>query len=148
MSLNKRIALIFLTAINIMNIIAGGIVQIKMITDSDVSSIIPVPTSAELTVNQVLMLNFMSVTAIMLLICVVATYITTDVAYTPIEILSNLAGIFLILPAILLAIGVFNTIRAELSIDKITIIICSIIHFISCAVNVCCVLTVKEDAEN
>ena len=55
MSINKKLVVAFLTAINIMNLAAGVITQIKIITGSDVTSIIPI--RAEMTVNQILLLN-------------------------------------------------------------------------------------------
>lgn len=145
MELSKRLSIVFLTAINIMNIIAGIIVQVKIITGSDVTSIIPI--SAEMTVNQILMTNFMCVVLIIMLISVVATYLITDIPYTPIEILSNCPGLFLVIPAIILGLGIFNTVKAPITADKITIIICSIIYFLANVVNFGCIITVKEDAE-
>lgn len=145
MELSKRLSIVFLSAINLMNIIAGIIVQIKIITGSDVTSIIPI--SGEMTVNQVLMANFMCITLIIMLISVVATYLITDIPYSPKEILSNCPGLFLIVPAIILGLGIFNAVKAPISVDKITIIACSIAYFLANVVNFGCIITVKEDAE-
>lgn len=145
MELSKRLSIVFLTAINIMNIVAGIIVQIKMITGSDVTSIIPI--SGDMTVNQVLMTNFMSVVLIIMLISIVSTYLITDIPYSPKEILSNCPGLFLIIPAVILGLGIFNAVKAPISIDKTIIVVCSIVYFLANAVNFGCIITVKEDAE-
>lgn len=145
MSLNKKLVLAFLTAINIINLAAGAITQVKILKGSDVTSIIPI--TAELTVNQILLLNFMCVAAIMVLISIVTTYLATDVPYSPKEILSNCPGIFLIIPAVILFIGIFNAINAQMTADKIWIALCSIIFFALNAVNFGCIVTVKEDAD-
>lgn len=146
MSFNKKFAFIFLIIINLINIVSDIIVQIKIITESDVTSVIPI--KAELSVNQVLMLNFICVTVILLFICIVTTYLVTDVPYSPIEILSEFAGIFAILPAILLAFGLFNAFRAQIGADKLVIALCALAHFVSCIINASCLLTIKADSES
>ncbi len=145
MSLNKRLTVVFLSVINIMNILAGIITQVKIITGSDVTSIIPI--KAEMTVNQILLVNFMSVAVIMLLICIVTTYLVTDVAYTPLEILSSCPFVFMIIPLVIFGMGVFNAFNAEFISDKIWIAVCSVIYLFANAVNIGCLITVKEDAQ-
>lgn len=145
MSINKKLVVAFLTAINIMNLAAGVITQIKIITGSDVTSIIPI--RAEMTVNQILLLNFMCVAIIIFLISIVTTYLTTDIPYSPVEILSSCPGTFLIIPIIILFLGIFNAVNAPIMSDKIWIALCSIIYVFFNAVNFGCIITVKEDAE-
>lgn len=145
MSINKKLVVAFLTAINIMNLAAGIITQIKIITGSDVTSIIPI--RAEMTVNQILLLNFMCVSGIIFLISIVTTYLTTDIPYSPVEILSSCPGTFLIIPIIILFLGIFNAVNAPIMSDKIWIALCSIIYVFFNAVNSGCIITVKEDAE-
>lgn len=143
MSTGKRISFVFLIIINLINIVSGIIAQLKICLGKDITSIIPI--TAPLSVNQVLMVNFACVTAILMLICIVTTYLVTDVPYSPIEILSSCAGIFLVLPIAILLIGVFNIINAPLGADKAVIALCSIFHLLACIVNVSCLITVKED---
>ena len=145
MSINKKLVVAFLTAINIMNLAAGIITQIKIITGSDVTSIIPIST--EMTVNQILLLNFMCVSGIIFLISIVTTYLTTDIPYSPVEILSSCPGTFLIIPIIILFLGIFNAVNAPIMSDKIWIALCSIIYVFFNVVNFGCIITVKEDAE-
>lgn len=146
MSINKRLSVVFLAALSIMNIASGVITQLKILTADDITSIIPI--KAELTVNQILMLNFMCVSVIITLITVVATYLTTDIAYSPLEILKNCPGTFLIIPAIILFFGVFNAFNAEASADKIAVALCSIIYFALNFINFGCIITVVDDAKD
>ena len=143
MSMPKRTAMIFLGAINLMNLIAGFITELKIALGSDVMSIIPI--TAELTVNQILLLNFVVVVAIILLISIVTAYLATDVPYSPAEIIKNCPGIFMILPIIVFGIAVFNTVNAQISADKIWIILSAVFYVLASAVNFGCAMTIKED---
>ena len=113
----KRAAMIFLGAINIMTLAAGVITELTMALGKDVTSIIPITT--ELTVNQILLLNFSVVIAIMMLISIVTTYLVTDVSYSPKEIISNCAGIFMVIPILVFLAAVFNAINASITADKL-----------------------------
>lgn len=145
MSSQKRVAIIFLGIINIMNIAAGIITQVEILTGSDVTSIIPI--SGEFTVNQILLINFTIITAVMLLINIITTYLATDVAYSPLEIVSNCAGIFMVIPVVLFIVGIFNAFSAPIFADKIWIILSGIFYVIANLINFGCILTIKEDAE-
>lgn len=141
----KRAAMIFLGAINIMTLAAGVITELTMALGKDVTSIIPI--TAELTVNQILLLNFFVVIAIMMLISIVTTYLATDVSYSPKEILSNCAGIFMVIPILVFLAAVFNAINASITADKLWIVLSGIFYLIVNMVNFGCILTIKEDAE-
>lgn len=141
----KRAAMIFLGAINIMNLAAGVITELTMALGKDVTSIIPI--TAELTVNQILLLNFSVVIAIMMLISIVTTYLATDVSYSPKEILSNCAGIFMVIPILVFLAAVFNAINASITADKLWIVLSGVFYLIVNMVNFGCILTIKEDAE-
>lgn len=141
----KRAAMIFLGAINIMTLAAGVITELTMALGKDVTSIIPI--TAELTVNQILLLNFSVVIAIMMLISIVTTYLATDVAYSPKEIISNCAGIFMVIPILVFLAAVFNAINASITADKLWIVLSGILYLIVNMVNFGCILTIKEDAE-
>lgn len=145
MEINKKLSVIFLTAVSIMNLAAGIIVQIKMFTGGDINSIIPI--KAELTGNEILMVNFMSVAAIIMLISVVATYLTTDIPYSPVEIVKSCPATFLIIPAVITVLGIVNAVKADITADKIAVAVCSIVYFLFCIINAGCIVTVKEDAE-
>lgn len=141
----KRAAMIFLGAINIMTLAAGVITELTMALGKDVTSIIPI--TAELTVNQILLLNFSVVIAIMMLISIVTTYLATDVSYSPKEIISNCAGIFMVIPILVFLAAVFNAINASITADKLWIVLSGILYLIVNMVNFGCILTIKEDAE-
>lgn len=141
----KRAAMIFLGAINIMTLAAGVITELTMALGKDVTSIIPI--TAELTVNQILLLNFSVVIAVMMLISIVTTYLATDVSYSPKEILSNCAGIFMVIPILVFLAAVFNAINASITADKLWIVLSGIFYLIVNMVNFGCILTIKEDAE-
>lgn len=140
-----KIGVIFLAVINIMNLAAGVITQVQMVRGSDVTSVIPI--TLDMTVNQILMANFMAVSIIMTLICIVTTYLVTDVAYSPKEILTSCPLLFLIIPIILLFAAVFNMINAPEMIDKVSIIASAVVYILLSAVNSGCLITIKEDAE-
>ena len=140
-----KTAIIFLSVINLMNLASGVITQLKMIMGSDVSSIIPI--TVPMTVNQVLLVNFMSVSVLMTLISIVTTYLVTDVPYSPKEILSNCAGIFLVIPLLVLGASVFNAVNSVETVDKILIILTAVIFVLMNVINFGCILTVKEDEE-
>lgn len=141
----KRAAMIFLGTINIMTLAAGVITELTMALGKDVTSIIPITT--ELTVNQILLLNFSVVIAIMMLISIVTTYLATDVSYSPKEIISNCAGIFMVIPILVFLAAVFNAINASITADKLWIVLSGILYLIVNMVNFGCILTIKEDAE-
>lgn len=145
MKSSKKIALIFLAVVNLMNIAAGIITELKIALNKDVTSIIPI--RADLTVNQILLVNFMAVVLIIFLISVVTAYLTTDIPYSPVEIIKNCPSMFIIAPAIVFFIAVFNTVVTEITADKICIIISAIIYFLFCVFNFGAIATIREDAE-
>lgn len=140
-----KTAIIFLSVINLMNLASGVITQMKMIMGSDVSSIIPI--TVPMTVNQVLLVNFMAVSILMTLISIVTTYLVTDVPYSPKEILSNCAGIFMVIPLIVLGASVFNAVNAAETVDKISIIVTALLFVLMNVINFGCILTINEDKE-
>ncbi len=140
-----KTAIIFLSVINLMNLASGVITQMKMIMGSDVSSIIPI--TVPMTVNQVLLVNFMAVSILMTLISIVTTYLVTDVPYSPKEILSNCAGIFMIIPLLVLGASVFNAVNAAETVDKISIIVTALLFVLMNVINFGCILTINEDKE-
>lgn len=140
-----KTAIIFLSVINLMNLASGVITQMKMIMGSDVSSIIPI--TVPMTVNQVLLVNFMAVSILMTLISIVTTYLVTDVPYSPREILSNCAGIFMIIPLLVLGASVFNAVNAAEAVDKISIIVTALLFVLMNVINFGCILTINEDKE-
>lgn len=144
MNSQKRTALIFLTAINIMTFAAGIIAELNIALGKDVTSIIPINT--EMTVIQILLLNFVVVIAIMMLISIATAYLVTDVPYSPKEILQNCAGIFMIIPILVFFAAVFNAVNASISADKLWLILSGIFYVLVNAVNIGCILTIKEDA--
>ena len=138
-----KISIIFLALINLVSYAAGVITQIKLITNGDVTSIIPI--TVDMTVDQILMLNFMAVSIVLALISIVTTYLVVDVKCTFGEILSNCAVVFMIVPVLVLFIAVFNAVNAPVMIDKISIAAAVFVYVLLSAVNVGCVLTVRED---
>lgn len=140
-----KVGVIFLAIINIMSLAAGIITQVQMVMGSDVTSIIPI--TMDMTVVQILLLNFMAVSIVMTLICIVTTYLITDAPYSPKEIISNCPLLFLIIPILLLFVAVFNMINAPAAIDKASIIISAVVYLLLNAINIGCTLTIKEDAE-
>lgn len=140
-----KCTLIFLAVMNLINLAGGIITQVTMITNGDVVSIIPI--SFEMTVDQILLLNFMAVAIIISIISVVTTYLVVDAPYSFGEIISNCAGIFLVIPVLLIFAAVYNMINAPAVIDKISIIASAVVFLLLNVVNFGCVLTVKEDDE-
>lgn len=138
-----KISIIFLALINIVSYAAGIITQVKLLTNGDVTSIIPI--TVDLTVDQILMLNFMAVSIVLALISIVTTYLVVDVRCTFGEIMSNCAVIFMIVPILVLFVAVFNAVNAPVMIDKISIAAAAVVYVLLSAVNVGCVLTVRED---
>lgn len=138
-----KISIIFLALINIVSYAAGIITQVKLLTNGDVTSIIPI--TVDLTVDQILMLNFMAVSIVLALISMVTTYLVVDVKCTFGEIMSNCAVIFMIVPILVLFVAVFNAVNAPVMIDKISIAAAAVVYVLLSAVNVGCVLTVRED---
>lgn len=138
-----KISIIFLALINIVSYAAGIITQVKLLKNGDVTSIIPI--TVDLTVDQILMLNFMAVSIVLALISIVTTYLVVDVKCTFGEIMSNCAVIFMIVPILVLFVAVFNAVNAPVMIDKISIAAAAAVYVLLSAVNVGCVLTVRED---
>lgn len=147
MTSKKKTALIFLASINLINLAAGIITQLTMAFGWDVTSIIPI--KGELSVYQILLINFGIVVVIMSAINLITAYLATDVPYSMGEILTNCPGISLTVPVILLLVGIYNAaITADIStLDRILIIVCSIVYVLLNVINFGCVSTIKEDAE-
>lgn len=145
MTKGKKGAIIFLWILNILNLLAGFVSQFKILLGKDITSIIPI--SAPLSVNQIMMVNFMTLVLIMVLITVILTYLVTDIPYSPLEILENFSPLFLIPSVIVMILGIVNAIRADIAADKIWLIVCMIIYILISIIEISCLLTVKQDAE-
>lgn len=145
MTTGKKGAIIFLWILNILNLLAGFVSQFKILLGKDITSIIPI--SALLSVNQIMMVNFMALVIIIVLITVILTYLVTDIPYSPIEILENFSPLFLIPSVIVAILGIVNAIRADIAADKIWLIVCMIIYILISIIEISCLLTVKQDAE-
>lgn len=145
MTTGKKGAIIFLWILNILNLLAGFVSQFKILLGKDITSIIPI--SAPLSVNQIMMVNFMTLVLIMVLITVILTYLVTDIPYSPLEILENFSPLFLIPNVIVMILGIVNAIRADIAADKIWLIVCMIIYILISIIEISCLLTVKQDAE-
>ena len=138
MTASKKGAIILLWILNIINILAGAVSQFKILFKKDIDSIIPI--NAPLSVNQILMVNFLVLIIICVLISVILTYLVTDIAYSPIEILQNFSPLFLIPSAVVSLVGIFN--------DKIWLIAGVIVYLAVSIIEISCLITVKEDAED
>lgn len=145
MTTGKKGAIIFLWILNILNLLAGFVSQFKILLGKDITSIIPI--SAPLSVNQIMMVNFVTLVLIMVLITVILTYLVTDIPYSPLEILENFSPLFLIPSVIVMILGIVNAIRADIAADKIWLIVCMIIYILISIIEISCLLTVKQDAE-
>ena len=146
MTASKKGAIILLWILNIINILAGAVSQFKILFKKDIDSIITI--NAPLSVNQILMVNFLVLIIICVLISVILTYLVTDIAYSPIEILQNFSPLFLIPSAVVSLVGIFNAVRAEIFSDKIWLIAGVIVYFTVSIIEISCLITVKEDAED
>ncbi len=138
-----KCGIIFLAIMNLISYAAGIITQVKLITNGDVISIIPI--TVNMTVDQILMLNFMAVSIVLTLISIVTTYLVVDVKCSFGEILSNCAAVFMIVPILVLFVAVFNAVNVPVMIDKISIAAAAIVYVLLNVVNVGCLLTVRED---
>ena len=143
MTTQKKLAVIFLAVLNVMNIAAGVITQIKIFRGSDVVSVLPI--FKPMTANQTLMLNFVCVVAVIVLISVVVTYLVTDISYTPKEIFLNCPGILVVLPVIIFVFGVFNAVNTVETADKLWIVLSLIFFVLANVVNFGCIITIKDD---
>lgn len=143
MTTQKKLAVIFLAVLNVMNIASGVITQIKIFRGSDVVSVLPI--FKPMTANQTLMLNFVCVVAVIVLISVVVTYLVTDISYTPKEIFLNCPGILVVLPVIIFAFGVFNAVNTVETADKLWIVLSLIFFVLANVVNFGCIITIKDD---
>lgn len=143
MRTQKKLAVIFLAVLNVMNIAAGVITQIKIFRGSDVVSVLPI--FKPMTANQTLMLNFVCVVAVIVLISVVVTYLVTDISYTPKEIFLNCPGILVVLPVIIFVFGVFNAVNTVETADKLWIVLSLIFFVLANVVNFGCIITIKDD---
>lgn len=143
MTTQKKLAVIFLAVLNVMNIASGVITQIKIFRGSDVVSVLPI--FKPMTANQTLMLNFVCVVAVIVLISVVVTYLVTDISYTPKEIFLNCPGILAVLPVIIFAFGVFNAVNTVETADKLWIVLSLMFFVLANVVNFGCIITIKDD---
>lgn len=143
MNATKKTAIMFLASINLMTVTAGIITELKIFFGNDVTSIIPI--TADLSVNQILLFNFLAVITVMMLISIVTTYLVTDIAYSPVEIITNCAGVMLVIPFAVVAFSVFNAIKTPEFSDKIFIIISAVVYFLINIINFGCLFTIKYD---
>lgn len=145
MNTAKKAALIFLSVIDIIAIAAGITAQVIMATDGDFSSILPIKTS--MTADGILLLNFSVLIAVTLLINIITVYLAADAAYSPVEIMSNCAGIFMIIPVLVFAAAVYNAVTADVGSDRLWIILSGLFFVAVCAVNCGCTLTIRYDCD-
>lgn len=145
MTTGKKGAIIFLWILNILNVLAGFISQFEILLGKDITSIIPI--SAPLSVNQIVLANFMALAVTTMLIAVILTYLVTDIPYSPLEILENFSPLFLIPSGVAAILGIVNAIKADIAADKIWLIACMIIYILISIIEISCLLTVKQDAE-
>lgn len=138
-----KFSIIFLAVINLMNLASGVITQLNLFRGSDVTSVIPI--TVDLSVVQILMVNFMAVTILFSLINVVTTYLVCDAPNSIADIVKNAPAVFMILPIILLFVAAFNMINAPAMIDKVSIIVSAIIYLFLNVLNFGCIITIKED---
>lgn len=146
MTTAKKCAIIFLWVLNIFNLLAGGVSQFKILLGKDINSIIPI--NAPLSVNQIVTVNFAAFIVIGVLITAILTYLVTDIAYSLPEVLGNFSPLFLV-PSVAVAIlGIVNAIRADISADKVWILASMVVYILISIIEISCLLTVKEDAED
>ncbi len=138
-----KVSKIFLWILYIVNIVLMLIAQIKMIKGSDITSVIPI--SFDFTAIQVLLFNTMLVAVVIALISVILMYLVVDAPYSIGEVFSNCAGIFLIPSIILLGFCIYNTIKAPIMIDKISIIVSGVLFVALNTLAVSSILTIDED---
>ena len=136
MTTSKKGAIIFLWILNILNVLAGFISQFEILLGKDITSIIPI--NAPLSVNQIVLVNFMALAVTTVLIAVILTYLVTDIPYSP---------LFLIPSGVAAILGIVNAIKADIAADKIWLIACMIIYILISIIEISCLLTVKQDAE-
>lgn len=141
----KKAAVVFLSVINILTLASGIITELTMALGGDVTSIIPI--QAQMTVNQILLLNFTVIITVTVLISFVTAYLVTDMPYSPKEILSNCSGVFMILPVLIFCVAIYNAVSAEIAADRIWIILSGIYFVLVNLINFGCILTVKYDSE-
>lgn len=141
----KKIALGFLSVINLINIGAGILVVVKLFTGSGIDSVIPIAVS--MSVNQILLVNFDFIILIMALISIVVTYLVTDIPYSPKEILSNCPALLMIVPVIISLLGIYCILTATDAGDKLWIILSMIFYSVTSLINFGCIITVRDDAE-
>lgn len=111
MTTSKKGAIIFLWILNILNVLAGFISQFEILLGKDITSIIPI--NAPLSVNQIVLVNFMALAVTTVLIAVILTYLVTDIPYSPLEILENFSPLFLIPSGVAAILGIVNAIKAD-----------------------------------
>lgn len=143
MTWGKRCAIIFLSTLSLISLVAGIIVDYKIITFDAVKQILP--HNLELSSVQTMLVDFMAVSLIITLICVVVTYLVTDLPYSPLDIIENFALVFT-LPGIgVLCAGIYGALHTPLKADRPWIIVCEIIFVLLSVINCCCIVTIKND---
>lgn len=145
--MKHKVSSLALIVLNIISFAGGVITQVKIATNSDFYSVIPIPVGLQLTSWQILELNLMVVIILVTLICLAVSKVVCDAPYSIGEIISNCAGIFLVVPVLTLFVAIFNAINTPLLIDKITIIICAIVHILLSVISVGSALTIKDDKD-
>ncbi|MCC8073729.1 MAG: hypothetical protein LIO62_06350 [Clostridiales bacterium] len=143
MSLQKRLAIVFLSVLSVINIAAGAVTELTMMFGWDITSVIPIKW--EITENQILLLNFSIVVLIVMLINIVSLYLFTDVPYSPKEVFENLPTVFMLIPAVIFIVAIYNCIKVPISSDKLWIVLSAVFYVFASAVNFSCLITVKDD---
>lgn len=142
---SKRASIAFLWVINVLHFVAGLLTNINFITGKYTRPVIRI--NLDLSYIQMVLLDFVIVCFVMMLICVISSMLTTDIPYSPIEVLSNCPVPFLVAPLSVVVLGVINTVKAEMMVDKISLIISMVLFAIFSIINLSCVATVTYDAE-
>ncbi|MBR2134211.1 MAG: hypothetical protein IJ851_05815 [Eubacterium sp.] len=143
MSIGKKISVAFLTALSIINFAAGVIVDYRIIAFDPAKKILP--HNFELSSVQNMLVDFLVFALVITLISVVTTYLSTDVSYTPLEIMENFALIFALPSVCVLGAGIYGMLHTPLIADRPWIIICEVVYVLLSVINFCCIMTIKND---
>lgn len=143
MSVSKKISVFFLSLLSVLNLAAAAAVDVTVIAKRNVFSVLPI--KVPLSAIQALSLNFFCFAAIIVLINVVLAYLVTDIPYSPKEILLNCPGIFMVLPVIILAVGIYAAVACSHGADALCIIASQAFFVLASAVGFGCIITIKDD---
>lgn len=138
---NKKIALAFLSFVNVINIAAGIYTQLVLLFNWDFMALFPV---MEMGTMQILYINLLAVVVVITLISVIVAALVNDGSYDAGDVFTSCPVIALLVPVVLFFISLYTAMGAASLAEKLIGIGISALYIFANYVNFGCMAVIKD----